>query len=141
MDNMSDLDLDADGDPALAVGLLRKRPDGLAINWSHKTVLSLEFTLAFDSRVDWHILVNQHKTERYTSLRNRLQVCLLSGSRRASEGHSQRDRGPLALSRFGLHGSKAADLLTELVSRCLDELNELFSVRTAAILSRNAKRG
>ena len=33
-----------------------------------------------------------------------------------------------ALSRFDLQGSKAADLLTELVSRCLDEFNELFSV-------------
>ena len=28
-----------------------------------------------------------------------------------------------ALSRFGLQGSKSAELLTELVSRCLDELN------------------
>ena len=48
MDDMSDLDLDADGDPALAAGLLRKRPDGLAINCGRKTAL----ILAFDSRVD-----------------------------------------------------------------------------------------
>ena len=46
-----------------------------------------------------------------------------------------------ALSRFGLQGSKAANLLTKLVSRCLDELNELFSVRAAAILARHAKLG
>ena len=148
MDDMSDLDLDADGDPALAAGLLRKRPDGLAINWGRKTVLILEFTRAFDSRADWHILVDQHKTERYTSLRNRLQVCLGSGWSVEIMPFSLGIRGSYAegpwtaaLSRFGLHGSKAADLLTELVSRCLDELNELFSVRTAAILSRNAKRG
>ena len=37
------------------------------------------FTSAFDSRVDWHILVDQHKTERYTSLLNRLQACLSAG--------------------------------------------------------------
>ena len=35
-----------------------------------------EFTSAF---VDCHILFDQHKTERYTSLRNRLQACLGSG--------------------------------------------------------------
>ena len=58
MDDMSDLDLDADGDPALAAGLLRKRPDGLAINWGRKTVLILEFTRAFDRRADWHVLVD-----------------------------------------------------------------------------------
>ena len=70
MDDMSYLDFDADRDPALAAGLLRKRPDGLAMTWGHKTVLILEFIRAFDSRVDWYILVDQRKTERYTSLLN-----------------------------------------------------------------------
>ena len=67
MDEMSDLDLGADGDPALAAWLPRKRPDGLAINWGHKTVLIFDLTCALDSRVDWNILVNQHKTERCPS--------------------------------------------------------------------------
>ena len=38
MEDISDLDLDADGDQALAAGLLRKRPNGLAINLGHKMV-------------------------------------------------------------------------------------------------------
>ena len=53
MDNMSDPDLDTDGDPghsALTAGLLRKRPDGFAVNWGHKTVLIHELTRAIDSR-------------------------------------------------------------------------------------------
>ena len=111
MDDMSDLDLDADGDPALAAGLLR--PDRLAVNWGRKTVLILEFTRAFDSRVDWHILVDQHKTERYTSLRNRLQACLGSGWSVEIMPFSLGIRGSYAerqwsaaLSRFGLHCSK-----------------------------------
>ena len=44
----------------------------------------------------------------------------------------------VALTLFGLQGSKVADLMAELVSRCLEELNELFSVRTAALLKGNA---
>ena len=81
MDDISVLALDADGDPAQAAGLLLKRQDGLALNWGHKMVLILEFTWAsaFDSRVDWHILVDQHITDQYASLRNRLQACLGSG--------------------------------------------------------------
>ena len=82
------------------------------------------------------------------SLRNRLQACLGSGWSVESMPFSLGIRGSnaerpwtAALSRFGLQGSEAAELLTELVSRCLDELNELFSVRTAAILARNAMRG
>ena len=39
MDDMSDLDLDTDGDPPLVAGLQHKRPGGLAINWGCKTVL------------------------------------------------------------------------------------------------------
>ena len=35
LDNMPNLDLDTDGDPALAAWLLCKCPDGLAINWCH----------------------------------------------------------------------------------------------------------
>ena len=56
MDNMSDLDLDSDGDPALAAGLCRKRPDGFAINRGSKTILILELTRAFDSRATGTIL-------------------------------------------------------------------------------------
>ena len=42
MDDLSDLDLDGpDGDPALRAGLLRKRPDGFAINWVGKLSSSL----------------------------------------------------------------------------------------------------
>ena len=46
LDYISDLDLDADGNPAPAAGLLRKCPVGLAVNWGHTTVLILEFTRA-----------------------------------------------------------------------------------------------
>ena len=69
MEDMSDLDFDADGYPALVAGLLHKRldHDGLAINWGHKLVLILEISRRLNSRVDWHIVVNQRKTERYTS--------------------------------------------------------------------------
>ena len=95
MDDMSDLDLEADGDPARAAGLLRKRQDGLAINWGRKTVLILEFTRAFDMRVDWHILVDQHKTERYTACLGQVGLSRSCPSRWTSEGHTQSDSGPL----------------------------------------------
>ena len=148
MDDLSDLDLDGpDGDPALGAGLLRKRPDGFAINWGRKTVLVLEFTRAFDSRADWHTIVDQHKTGRYTPLRNKLLGCLGLGWSVEIVPFSLGIRGSyderlwtVALTLFGLQGSKVADLMAELVSRCLEELNELFSVRKAALLKGNAGR-
>ena len=116
-------------------GLFGKRLDGLAINWGHRTVLILELIPALDSRVDWHILVDQHKAERYTSLRNRLHVsgqveimpfCLsrscpsrwTSPATPSEKGHTPRDADrpwTAALSRFGL---KAVDLLTGSTESC-----------------------
>ena len=71
--------LEIDGDQDLGAGLLRKRPNEFAMNWGHKTVLILEFTCAFDSRANRYTLADQHKTDRYSALRNRLQACLGSG--------------------------------------------------------------
>ena len=111
MDNMSDL-------PALAAGLLCKRTDGFAINLVHKTVPILGFNCGFFRLVCRdHVLRSGHpRVIRSASVKG-CPVTLRSAS------------------------SKATDLLTELVSRWLDELNELFSVRTAAIVARYAERG
>ena len=102
LDYMSDLDLDADGNPAPAAGLLRKCPDGLAVNWGHTTVLIFECTCAFNSMVNWHILVDQHKQSnilpsgiysRHVS--GQVGLSRSCPSRWASEGHTQSDCGPL----------------------------------------------
>ena len=93
MDDMFDLDLDADGDPTREVGLLRKRPDELAMNWGSKTVLILEFTRALDSRVDWHILVDLKNA----LLRRRLdQLCLTFLEGKDRQGKSGAQHLPLS---------------------------------------------
>ena len=71
MSDLFDLELDGpDGDPSLGPGLLHKHPDRFAKNWGSKTALVLKFACAFDIRADLHTVVDKHKTERYTPLRN-----------------------------------------------------------------------
>ena len=49
VDELHEPDLEIEEDPAAAAGLLRKRPDGFALNWGSKNVLILEFTRAYEA--------------------------------------------------------------------------------------------
>ena len=62
-----DLEVEAEvRDPPQSGGLLRKRPDAVAIHWGQATAYILEFTRPSDSRIDWHTTNDLHKRERYT---------------------------------------------------------------------------
>ena len=145
VDELVELDLETGDDLAAAAGLLRKRPDGFAFNWSSKTVLILEFTRAYDWRDTWHTDMDRLKTERYVPLRDKLSHSLPSGWNVAIVTFSLGVRGSYdvqtwqaALQRFNLNGDNAEELMTELVTQCLAEADELFNVRTAALKTANA---
>ena len=117
-----------------------------AINLGHNSVIILEFTCAFN--------ISQHKKELY-----RLHACLWSVwsvqimpfslvTDQMIRGSFSEQPWTAALSSFSLQDSKAANLLTQLVSLCLVELNKLFSpldkfndlLQTDAVLAHNAKQ-
>ena len=79
VDELHELDLETEEDPDSAAGLLRKRPDGFALNWGTKTVLILEFTRAYDWRAIWGTDMDRVKTERYAPVRDKLSRCLPAG--------------------------------------------------------------
>jgi hypothetical protein len=146
VDELLELDLETEEDPDSAAGLLRKRPDGFALNWSTKTVLILEFTRAYDWRATWHMDMDRVKTQRYVPLRDKLASCLSVGwtvdilpLSLGVRGSFDEQTWRAALERFGLKGAKATEFMTELTARCLAEADELFNVRAAALRANDAE--
>jgi len=140
VDELRDSDLDFGEDQAETAGLLRKRPDGFAFNWGSKTVLILEFTRAYDWRVTWHTDMDQLKRTRYTALQNKLSACLGKSWKVEVVPFTMGVRGSYcepgwraALGRFGIKDSQADNCLQEIVAKSLEELNELYKVRSAAL--------
>ena len=144
-DALTDMELvGPDEDAVIDTGLGRKRPDAFAFNWRCKTVLILEFTRAYDARPDWHTETDRYKTDRYAPLRDKLRSCLAhTGSGRWSvdivpltlgvRGSFDEGRWALNLAKFGLSQGHTASLMTDLVTLCLSELNELLAARTVAL--------
>ena len=100
----------------------------------------LEFTRGYDGRASWHQDIDQFKTERYTPLRDKLSSCLGVGwtveivtFTLGVRGSYHEPTWQAALDRFGLCGLEATEFMTELVTNCLAELDELYTVRSAAI--------
>ena len=119
-----------------AADLLGKRP----IHWGRQTVLILEFTRGYDWRAGWHQDIERVKTERYTPLRDKLSHCLGQGWTVEIVAFTLGVRGSYheptwraGMERFGLRGRDAKELMTELVTKCLAELDELYIVRSAAL--------
>jgi len=138
LDELTDSDLA--GPEAVAADMLRKRPDGIALHWGEKTVLILEFTRGYDWRASWHDDIDQVKTGRYTPLLDKLSHCLGQGWTVEIVTFTLGVRGSYyepawraALERFGLCGLKATEFMTELITSCLAELDELYNVRSAAL--------
>jgi hypothetical protein len=136
----SDSDLEVSRQETADTGLGRKRPDGVAFHWGRKTVLVLEFTRAYDWRADWFEVTDRAKTERYTPLRDKLAHCLGSSWTVQVLVFTLGVRGSYyepvwrtTLEQFGLGSDEATKLMTELVTNCLAELDELYNVRSAAL--------
>ena len=150
VDELQDLDLETEEDRAAAAGLTRKRPDGFAFDWGRRTVLILEFTRAYDWRATWHSDTDELKTERYSPLRDKLSTCLGEGWTVEVVPFTMGVRGSYhepawraALGRFGLKDREVDKCMRALVVKCLEELNELYNVRFAALKLQtgNAKQG
>ena len=140
LDELMDSDLAGPDSEVEAADLLGKRPDGVAFHWGRKTVLILEFTRGYDWRAGWHQDIERVKTERYTPLRDKLSHCLGQGWTVEIVAFTLGVRGSYheptwraGMERFGLRGRDAKELMTELVTKCLAELDELYIVRSAAL--------
>jgi hypothetical protein len=78
-DEISDLDLEGEGDGELAdaeAGIQRNRPDAWAVNWDKRCVLILEFTRPNDRCADSLRSTDAQMTARYTPLSARLSRLL-----------------------------------------------------------------
>ena len=139
----NDLDVDAEaGDPPQLGGLLRKRPDAVAIHWGQATAYILEFTRPSDSRIDWHTTNDLYKRERYTPLMTKMRthlthewtveiLCFTLGVR----GSYHEDQWTRNLTALGYPADSIPLLMTDLVSAALTQLNEVYKCRSSALQS------
>jgi ribonuclease HI len=141
-DELTDGDLETatEAERALASSIRRKRPDGWAIHWGRRKIQILEFTRCNDYRLDWRELTEEYKSERYRLLRDKMAaslphgwtvetVCLTIGIR----GSYAESQWSASLSALGISPAGVSSLMATLVSVCLAELNELYSVRSTAL--------
>jgi hypothetical protein len=144
-DEISDLDLEGEGDGELAdveAGIQRKRPDAWAVNWDKRCVLILEFTRPNDRCADSLHSTDAQKTARYTPLSARLARLLpgweveIQTYTIGIRGSLDSDRWKANLNRLGVTGNRANRLLHDLVSQALVELTDLYKVRYAALQQR-----
>jgi hypothetical protein len=135
-----DLETATKAERALASSIRRKRPDGWAIHWGRRKIQVLEFTRCNDYRLDWRELTEEYKSERYRLLRDKMAaslphgwtvetVCLTIGIR----GSYAESQWSASLSALGISPAGVSSLMATLVSVCLAELNELYSVRSTAL--------
>jgi hypothetical protein len=129
-----------DGDPEVA--LMRKRPDGWAVNWEQRTALILEFTRPNDRDLNFSARTDGYKRERYLPLQEKLtrflaewKVDILTFTL-GIRGSFQEATWKANLDRFGITGARSDQIMKKMVSRCLTELNSLFNVHRAATIAR-----
>jgi hypothetical protein len=105
--------------------------------------LILEFTRCNDYRPDWRESTEEYKSERYRLLLDKMAaslphgwtvetVCLTIGIR----GSYAESQWSASLSALGISPAGVSSLMATLVSLCLAELNELYSVRSTALWQR-----
>ena len=142
-DELLETDLEMPGrdtDLALTSGLRRKRPDGWGIHWGRRQIRILEFTRPNDYSLGWHAATDAYKLEKYRPLRDRI-AGLLPDSWTVSivtftlgiRGSYNESKWSTNLIAFDLSEKEIRVLMESLVTQCLSELNELFSVRSAAL--------
>jgi len=143
-DMLTEEDLDVTGDPVFLAGLLRKRPDAMAVHWSGRVLLLLEFTRAGDGREDWHTITDTYKLQRYQSVQGTLARHLPGWSVETltftigTRGSYSEPVWQANLKRLGLSQAESAVLMRDLVTLCLQELEGLFRCRSAALQARHA---
>jgi hypothetical protein len=118
----------------------RKRPDAIAVNWGRRQLVILEFTRAYDSRAEWAEVTDEGKRRKYRSLQNKLKSNLPEQWQVETIAFSVGVRGSVDevrwlqdLSRFGLRGKDATNLLGTLVVQALIECDEILATRQAAL--------
>ena len=123
----------------------RQRPDAIALNHARRQVLILELTRAYDLAVDWQEITDARKMERYNHLRNRMAallprtwqvqiITLTIGVR----GSFQESAWQSNLTTLGITGSRAAELLRDLVHIAWIEADGLCATRQAALRTRES---
>jgi hypothetical protein len=143
-DMLTEEDLDVTGDPVFLAGLLRKRPDAMAVHWSGRVLLLLEFTRAGDGREDWHTITDTYKLQRYQSVQETLARHLPGWSVETltftigTRGSYSEPVWQANLMRLGLSQEESAVLMRDMVTLCLQELEGLFKCRSAALQARHA---
>ena len=144
-DELTDRDIapETDADPALDSGIRRKRPDGWALHWGRRMIRLLEFTRCNDYRPAWREETEEYKTGRYQTLRDRMLAALPRGWSVEIINFTIGIRGSFAetqwmaaLTALGVPATRVTHLMTDLVTQCLTELNELYSTRAAALRQR-----
>jgi hypothetical protein len=144
-DDLTERDMapEMDADPALASCIRRKRPDGWAVHWGRRSVRILEFTRCNDYRSDWREETEAYKTARYQPLRDRMLAALPNGwsveiinFTLGIRGSFAETQWTAALTVLGVPATRVTHLMTDLVTQCLTELNELYSTRAAALRQR-----
>lgn len=142
--NDEDLETATEAERALTSGIRRKRPDAWAVHWGRRRVRILEFTRCNDYRPDWRETTEDYKTERYRPLRDKMAaalppewtveiVCFTIGIR----GSYAENQWAASLTALGVPATGVSRLMATLVSGCLTELNELYSVRSTALRQRD----
>jgi len=145
-DAVSDDDFDVAGDPEQLMGMLRKRPDAIAIDWSGRVLLLLEFTRAGDWRDDWHIATDAYKQTRYRAVQETLARHLPAWSVETLtwtlgiRGSYSEPAWQANLNRLGLTPRDSSVLMQDLVAACLQELDGIFQCRASALNSTHAGR-
>ena len=145
-DEMTEEDLDFTGDPVHLAGLLRKRPDAMAVHWSDRVLLLLEFTRAGDGREDWHTATDTYKLQRYQPVQQTLARHLPGWSVETlaftigTRGSYSEPVWQANLQRLGLTPEESAVLMRDLVALCLQELDGIFRCRSSALQPNHAGR-
>ncbi len=144
-DELTDGDLETatEADRALASSIRRKRPDRWAIHWGRRKVQILEFTRFNDNQLDWRETTEEYKSKRYRLVRDKIAASLphrwtvetvyLTIGFHGSYAESKCSASLMAL---GISQAGVSSLLATIVSVCLAELNELYSVCSTAMWQR-----
>jgi hypothetical protein len=141
LDNLqNELDTLKKAQPPGARLLGRKRPDGVAINWTAKKLFLLEFTRCWDSEADALALTDSYKIGKYKSLVTAMLQCLGDSWAGGTLSFTMGARGSVHvetwernMTALGLGPAEKVHVLTGSVDAALEALDILFTARSAAL--------
>lgn len=130
--------------PIPLCSLERKRPDGMAINWSKKKLCFLEYTRCFDSSPTCLSVSDKYKVSKYTPVIESLIRKLGNGWTGTIMSFSIGIRGSLDvehwtrhMNELGVPASKIPKLLQTSVQAVLESLDFVYTARTAALKAKS----